>query len=102
MVGLIIQTILINQAFQWVRSLLPAGVTKIKTALMLATCLTLIPTATTLPAYSCDTNSVRYATIDLTGPADCPDPDADFEKPDNITIQVLETEATIAIQAYRC
>ena len=63
----------------------------------------LIGSATTLMAYDCSQNEKAHiVTLDLTGPADCPDPEKDYLPQHPQQVQILQTDASVPVTAFRC
>lgn len=62
----------------------------------------LIPDAMTLTAFDCTHADSRLMTIDLLEPQTCPDPDTDYEDPEEVRTQIVQMDVKVPIVGYRC
>jgi hypothetical protein len=58
--------------------------------------------AQAISVYDCNDPSATIRSIDLTGPAPCPDPDADYNDPVNTSAQIIRTPTRHSTLAYLC
>ena len=58
--------------------------------------------AEALTAHDCESPDTTSFPLDLMSPADCPDPEKDYAKPETINLQVLRMDGPIAVDAGYC
>jgi len=56
----------------------------------------------TLTVYDCEDPKTKFEAIDLTEPKPCPNPEKDFNPPQAMNIQVIQTDTTYPINTYQC
>jgi hypothetical protein len=52
--------------------------------------------------YDCAHENVTITELDLLQPADCPTIAWDFSEPENVTVQLLQTDGNVTITAIQC
>ena len=58
--------------------------------------------ATAFTVFDCDSEKTLYAPIDLTEPKACPDPVKDFLPPEDLRVQVIQTDTSVPMMGYQC
>lgn len=53
-------------------------------------------------AYDCSDASAQTRTLDLTGPADCPDPERDYTGPTKVTAAIIKKKDSVQHPVYHC
>ena len=62
----------------------------------------LLPGTEGLTAFDCAHRNTTYQVIDLMSPADCPDPEKDYETPRQQRLQILQTDGQMPVHSSRC
>lgn len=70
--------------------------------LILLACGATGPTSGRLVVYDCQDERTTFTRLDLTGPADCPDPVSDYEEEETRTIQLLEVDTNLPVTGFQC
>lgn len=55
-----------------------------------------------LPVFDCGSNKTQFKVIDLLQPEPCPDPIRDYQRPESVIVQVLQTDTDLPVKGYRC
>jgi|GEM_PF-5098908 len=64
--------------------------------------LSLVTGISTLTVYDCEDPKTKFEAIDLTEPKPCPNPEKDFNPPQAMNVQIIQTDTTYPINAYQC
>ena len=55
-----------------------------------------------ITAYDCQHQNTTYQTINSLAPAQCPDPEHDYEEPRPQLLQLLQIDTKVPVKAHRC
>ena len=55
-----------------------------------------------LTVYDCSSPTAQFEAIDLNEPHHCPDPVHDYDEPQEVTVQILQTDTSYPVTGFRC